>query len=1144
VIHFIAIGGTGVSAKVLEWNTNTVTGNQTVPGVGFQPNVVIHAHIDSGSTATPPYQVSHGFLGLGAMDSDGDQWALSFYAQDGAGTSVTVRTQQPGVTIRTPTGYTGGGPLYQGRALLPSDGEGPTMISDGFKVKWTDVFGGARKMVSLALSGIQVKAGNFKQVTAGPTVTGVEFQPSLVMLASFQSTAMPNDLTMAHSRLGLGAADGTRQHSSAISDSHGENRSIAYSRADTTSIFLKSDNTTLAIQDTATLTTFAPDSFTLNWAPNDGVDTELLYLAFAPLEMTAVGLTALNATRYDSRVLVDWRTGYEVDNLGFNIYRELNGQRTRVNQSLVAGSGLMAGQGTATHGEQRYAVWDFDTQASDRSTIYWLEDLDFNGASTLHGPVTPVDGGLQVPPEIAPSSALRDLGTRLKRRGKVFSTAGAQLTKVSKSPSARARSGDVPVEVQMQRVLAAQAAIKIGVRHSGWHRVTQPELVAAGLDARVDPQSLRLFVDGVEQAMTVTGSMDGRFDATDAIEFYGTGVDTPHTDTRTYWLAAGGRGGQRVTMHGAPGRDARANLAASFPFTLQQKERSIYFAALRNGDEENWFGAFISEEPADLTFNVSNILSGAAAEIDVTLQGVTSDPSVDSDHQVAILMNGTEVGTLTFDGQSKYTQSFAVPAGIVADGVNVVTIVAQGGEADYSLVDVVRLNYPHIYRADADLLRFTADGPGDVTVTGFASSAIRVVDITDPMAVEELRGTVRPDGGLSAVTIRVPNQGSRTLLAFTNATITAPAFVRANATSQWSAAANGADYVAITHAEFAGSLTPLLERRKQRGLSVAQIDIEDVYDEFSFGEKTPQALRDFVTLARTQWKRAPRFLTLVGDATMDPRDYAGFGDADFVPTKQIAMAQIALETASDDWFADTDDDGLPELAIGRLPVRNAQQAQDMVAKLLAYEDGNSAGWTRSVLLVADQNDDMSDFEASTEALVRFVPRDYAVQRVFTGVSGPEVARLQLLDAVNRGQLIVNYTGHGSVRIWGTDGTLLTTDDVASAWHNGSQLPLVVAMNCLNGFFHGIYDEESLAESLLRAVGGGAVATWASSGLTDSATQARVNQELFRLLFSDSTLTMGQAAAMAKRAVTGDVRRSWVFFGDPALHLKGITSTVR
>jgi hypothetical protein len=92
------------------------------------------------------------------------------------------------------------------------------------------------------------------------------------------------------------------------------------------------------------------------------------------------------------------------------------------------------------------------------------------------------------------------------------------------------------------------------------------------------------------------------------------------------------------------------------------------------------------------------------------------------------------------------------------------------------------------------------------------------------------------------------------------------------------------------------------------------------------------------------------------------------------------------------------------------------------------------------------------------------------------------------------------------------------------------------MTCLNGYF----DDPvlgSLAESLLKATGG-AAAVWASGAQTEPAPQEALNEGLYRLLFSDGSITVGEAAARAKRAVTNaDVRRSWILFGDPAMKLK-------
>src|SRR5439155_15642256 len=95
----------------------------------------------------------------------------------------------------------------------------------------------------------------------------------------------------------------------------------------------------------------------------------------------------------------------------------------------------------------------------------------------------------------------------------------------------------------------------------------------------------------------------------------------------------------------------------------------------------------------------------------------------------------------------------------------------------------------------------------------------------------------------------------------------------------------------------------------------------------------------------------------------------------------------------------------------------------------------------------------------------------------------------------------------------------------------------------NGFFHSLFPEESMAEALVRAPNGGAIAVWASSTLTSPAGQIAMNQELFRLLFSGTNPTLGEAMAAAKKATAdGDVRRSWILFGDPAMHLKGLPLT--
>jgi hypothetical protein len=582
---------------------------------------------------------------------------------------------------------------------------------------------------------------------------------------------------------------------------------------------------------------------------------------------------------------------------------------------------------------------------------------------------------------------------------------------------------------------------------------------------------------------------------------------------------------------------------------VQQKERSIYFAALLNGDAENWFGQVISADPIDVNvnaFHVDRAPGTSPAELEITVEGITVDPTLSLNHEIGVIVNDVEVGEIVFSGQISATQKFSIPAAQLIDGANTIRLIARAGDADYSLVDVVHLSYWHTYQADADMLAASADGPGVVRFGGFAAGNIRLMDITDPTAVEELQGVIDAEAtGTSAISARVTSAGARMLFGFTGATVNKPEFLRTNQPSSWHSAGLAYDYVAITHANFASAAEELAVQRRRDGLTAAVVDVDDLYDEFNFGEKTPQAIKDFVHRARTSWKRAPKYLVLVGDATLDPRDYMGFGGADFVPSKQLPMAQVSLETASDDWYADDDADGVPDAAVGRLSVRTSDQAFEMVDKILAYANGDAGAWTKNVLLVADENDDVTNFERLTAGLQALVPAGYTVHPILRGQLGLDAARAELTAAVNEGQLIVNYVGHGSVHVWGHDASLLTSDDIHTAWHTGTRLPLVVAMSCLNGFFHDIYDEESMAETLLRAPQGGAVAAWASSALTLPAAQAAVNQELFRLIFTQPGLTIGEAVAAAKRSIPDrDVRRSWIFFGDPAMRLIGAQTAAK
>jgi hypothetical protein len=563
--------------------------------------------------------------------------------------------------------------------------------------------------------------------------------------------------------------------------------------------------------------------------------------------------------------------------------------------------------------------------------------------------------------------------------------------------------------------------------------------------------------------------------------------------------------------------------AESFNLTIERADRTLYFAALQNGEAENFFGQVVSGNAATIKLSIHHLATAQGqSTLKVALQGTTLE-----EHQVNVNLNGTDVGRINFNGREHPTAHFSVSNALLQAGENTLVLTAVKGEMDFSLVDSISLTYPHTYEADSNALEFSVEGKQDLSLSGFGSANIRVLDITDPNNVEELVITSQSAASGYGLQFQAASEG--TLLAVADSAVEHPAQVIRNQPSSWYRFDPGADMLIITHADFKSALAPLVALRQSQGLKVAVIEIEDVYDEFSYGAHSTPAVRDFLEWTRTHWSTSPRYVLLVGDCSLDPHNYLGQGQSDLVPTRLIDTSY--LETASDDSLADFNNDGVPEMAVGRLPVRTNAEATAVVGKIVAFQQGELR---RGALLVSDQTTDFN-FEAANQEVRALLPQGMNVQTINRGTNDAALVRSQIIGGINQGPLVVNYLGHGSVEVW-TGAGILRTADVASLT-NRQSLSLFVMMTCLNGFAQDVYTE-SLAEALLRAESGGAAAVWASSGLTAPDQQALMNQQLMRALFSDQTLTVGDAIIKAKSATQNmDTRRTWMLFGDPATRIR-------
>ena len=857
-----------------------------------------------------------------------------------------------------------------------------------------------------------------------------------------------------------------------------------------------------------------------NWIEKTLITTFSPWTISGPAGPTYIAMIGYSAVeRQDGTVVVQWETGEEINNVGFNVYREAGGQRTRINKSLILGSGLMAKPGIVMSAGRSY-IWQAPATTGSASS-YWIEEIDLNGSSVWHGPISSrsssdglitLSAGEQA---IAHQTlTLTDLATEGAQTGATFpllTTSG---------------HGEVTAsQTSLQLSLASQNAVKITVKREGWYRIGKAELVAAGLNSKTDPRWLQLYADGLEVPITITPD-PLKFDSTSAIEFYAVGLDTPSTDQRVYWLISAKTQGKRIATVTGGGALAAAN---SFLSTVERRDRSIYLSGVHNGDAENFFGVLVGSAPVDQVVMLKDLdtASPGHANLEVRMQGFSLTP-----HSVTVSLNGSPLGVMHYQGSTSGVMQFTVPNNLLLEGQNLVTLTGQPGVLDVSLTDHLRISYWRTYSADENSLKFTAEGDQQVTITGFSRGDVRVFDVTNPDEPSLVTAVVEQNDSRYAVRLGVPGNGLRTLLALAGDQVRSPLGLVSNNLSTWRSAANHADLVVITHSSLRDRLSRLAGLRQSQGLKVAVVDVEDIYDEFNFGNKSPQAIKDFLSYASVHWKKSPRYVLLVGTASYDPKNYNGFGGYDLVPTKLIDT--VFTETASDDWFADFDLDGVAELAVGRLPVHTPEETTRIVTKLVAYESSLPQA---SALLVADENLGF-DFEGTNNLLGPLFPGGIALTQINRGQIGTSAAKQQLLDGIAGGQKVVNYVGHGSPSGWRS--SLLTTVDTLGLTNTG-RYPLFVLMTCLNGEFQQP-QLNPLATGLMNAQQGGAIAVWASSGLTEFPSQALMNRgfynELFLLDHQGHGPRLGDATTRAKSVISdSDVRRTWILFGDPSMRLK-------
>jgi hypothetical protein len=449
-------------------------------------------------------------------------------------------------------------------------------------------------------------------------------------------------------------------------------------------------------------------------------------------------------------------------------------------------------------------------------------------------------------------------------------------------------------------------------------------------------------------------------------------------------------------------------------------------------------------------------------------------------------------------------------------------------------VESFDLSYQRQYQAYGNTLICRGDGHAAVTVGGFTDPQVIILDVSKPTRLKQLNGASLDVSG--RITF-VPSAAANNYLVIALNAVLRPLSVKGDLPARLDKPGYSAEYVVITPEEFYNNAQKLADYRKSKGLTAMVFTLEDIYESFNFGLASPLAVRDFLAYAYSSWSgKKPKYAVLIGKGTYDYKDYLGLGDNLF----PVILAKTPEGLfAADKSFGDvTGQNGLPKIAIGRLPVVSNVELQAMIGKIKAYERSQGP-WTGNALMIADNTDGSGDFASSSDMLAGLVT-GYRSEKIY--LANPTQAgevRARISAGFNGGAALVNYCGHGGLSQLAQENIFDAGD--AAALQNGGQLPLMVMLTCVAGRFE-IPGYTCLGEALLLNDNGGIAGGLAPSGAAQHADSMLLSAEFYKAAFLGKGMSVGQALLKAMKNYkqlggAAYLLNVYNWLGDPALAFK-------
>lgn len=742
------------------------------------------------------------------------------------------------------------------------------------------------------------------------------------------------------------------------------------------------------------------------------------------------------------------------------------------------------------------------------------------------------------------------------------------------------------------------------VDNTGVHRITRAFLSNLGIDvSNIDPRNIKIYGNGgrslplvnsqtvaydpAEIAISVRGESDGRFDNNDVILFYGTASNTeyvqendsyinPYTDDSFYYITVSPGNGKRILPFVQPA----GTPVVTYDYYHARQHHEV--------DERNigqigrlWYGERFDFEP-EQTFNFSfqNHIASRPSKIKVVTGAIS-----DLNSSFSCNVNGVVVGTISHLGLVDATTVVSrrgtftnTSFNISNDDVDVsITFDNAGNPGAEGYLDYIELEVPVSLTGTGDQFRFrNVDAALQSGIGRFqfsnAADVVEVWNINDPYNVTTVlnnTGNVNFSfvDGLGEVKeyLAVDNNDFYNPVNVSNRRVSNQN-LKGSIFLNSSGAFVDVDYLIITPSFLRTEAQRLANYHiTSSNLNTKVVTLQEIYNEFSEGEQDIAAIRNFVKYvydnASTPANRI-KYLNMFGDTSFDYKNRIAVRE-NIVPSFLSANStSLTNSYVTDDFFTymnpnegNVATNNLMDLAVGRMIVKDIQEARAMVDKSISYTAQPAfARWRNDVTLIADDIDNVNDdrnLQVNVNDLadqIELNRPDYNVRKIIMdsyqqlstagGFRYPDVVD-DVKNAFERGSLVINYFGHGNED--GLAQEFIVTQTLVENLRNPDNLPLFITVTC----------EFTRYDNPLRVSGGevvylnengGAIALVATNRLIFIGVGVTLNRTLDQYLFSYNNveaISMAEALRLAKvdpALSNNETRRVVAFIGDPALKL--------